>query len=97
MSGEGEGGASGASGRGRSPSTSGDDARADADESGYPRDDYWRESNGEDPAPDPREVPEPAQGYSFEDPEERGGEEPEDGSRERGDASDRDDARIVER
>lgn len=43
---------------------------AEADESGYPRDDYWRvKSPAEGAAPD--EVPEPPQGYSFESPEEK--------------------------
>ena len=50
------------------------DARVDgaeADESGYRRDDYWREESGKNPGPS--EVPEPPQGYAFEEPEEKAG------------------------
>jgi len=46
------------------------EASREADESGYRRDDYWREEAGEGGvAPD--EVPEPAQGYRFEDTEDK--------------------------
>ena len=48
------------------------DARVDdaeATESGYRRDDYWREEARDDV--DPTDVPEPSQGYAFESPEER--------------------------
>ena len=74
---------------------------ADADESGYRRDDYWREEGGSDGlAPD--EVPEPSQGYDFESTDEKAksdGKKPEKRSpeaEEQGNAGGRDDARIVD-
>ena len=42
---------------------------AGAEESGYRRDDYWRQQERDSAAPD--EVPEPEQGYAFESPEEK--------------------------
>ena len=64
--------ATGGGGRGDASGDAEDGATdgARADESGYRRDDYWREEARESTAPD--EVPEPEQGYRFAEPDERG-------------------------
>lgn len=76
---------------------------AEATESGYRRDDYWREEAREGDVA-PAEVPEPPQGYAFESPEEKARSEgaPPDGGdtdgpgAEQGNDGGRDDARIVD-
>ena len=74
---------------------------AEATESGYRRDDYWREAADGDT--EPADVPEPAQGYAFESVEERakadgsGSDETSSGqAAEQGGAGGRDDARTVD-
>ena len=71
---------------------------AESTESGYRRDDYWRESAESGSEPD--EVPEPSQGYAFEEPEKQesddAAERPatSEQGREQGNGGGRDDARL---
>ena len=93
----------GAPGKEDSPAGAAEVDGSEADESGYRRDDYWREEADENTTPGTEA--EPGSGFAFESVEERVTSERPDGdsggksdaAREQGNAGGRDDANIVEK
>ena len=99
MTGSAKDGGEKAPGREDSPVSDAEAGEAESTESGYRRDDYWREAASDDTGPTSK--PEPDQGFGFESTEEktRSGDGNPDGpgaSDEQGNAGDRDKAHIVD-